>query len=227
MSERAGLWGLRVLAVALALVTWFFASVEKRERISERVIDAAVTYNPVRGTIILDPVQTVKVRLRGSDRKVRGLNPLLVDVILQLPAAAKGPLDFQLGPENVLRPDGLEVVSIDPNVLRLQLDREVSQMIAVRPRLVGEPAAGAVPRQPVVDPPEVLVSGPESRLRGLVGVTTAPISLDGHALDFEELVMVVAPDPLIKVVQPSMVKVQIPMSPPEAGSAKTDRRGGS
>ena len=45
MTERAGRWGLRALAVAGALTVWFFSSVEKRERISEKVVDASVTYN--------------------------------------------------------------------------------------------------------------------------------------------------------------------------------------
>ena len=216
MSERARLWGLRLLAVAMALATWYFASLEKRERPSERVVDATVTYLPARGLIILDPIQTVKVRLRGSDRRIRALNPFLVDVVIDLQRAQTGPVDFHLGEENVLRPDDVEVVSIEPNTVRLQLDREGTRVLPVEVRLTGEAAAGAVPAgPPAVDPESVLVSGPESRLRALPSVAAAPVSLDGHAFDFVEIVMVLSPDPLVKIVQPAVVSVRVELQRPE------------
>jgi len=114
-------------------------------------------------------------------------------------------------------PDGVEVLSIDPNVLRVRLDREVQQMLPVLPRLVGEPAAGSVVQTPEVRPSRVLVSGPESRLREIGSLSTTAIDLDGHALDFEETAAVLAPDPLIKVVQPAVVTVRVPMQQPPAG----------
>ena len=35
MSERRSLWGLRLLAVALAVLAWFLATAERRESQSE------------------------------------------------------------------------------------------------------------------------------------------------------------------------------------------------
>lgn len=216
MSERVRLWGLRLLALALALATWYFVSLEKRERPSERVVDATVTYLPARGLIILDPIQTVKVRLRGSDRRIRALNPFLVDVVIDLQRAQTGTVDFHLGEENVLRPDDVEVVSIEPNSVRLQLDREGTKVLPVEVRLTGEAAAGAVPAgPPTADPESVLVSGPESRLRALASVASAPVNLDGHAFDFVETAMVLSPDPLVKVVQPAAVLVRVVLARPE------------
>lgn len=133
------------------------------------MVDATVTYLPPRGLIILDPIQTVKVRLRGSDRKIRSLSPFLIDVVIDLQSAQTGNVDFHLGEEDVLRPDDVEVVSIEPNSVRLQLDREGTRLLPVQVRLIGEAAAGAVPTgPPVADPGPVWVSGPESRLRTLV-----------------------------------------------------------
>lgn len=226
MSERTGLWPLRLLAFGLALVVWYFASVEKREQLGERLLDVSVTYNAPRGLIILDPVQAVRVRLRGSDRRMRSLSPSAVDVVVEPLAREPGAVEVHLGAENVVRPDDLEVVSIEPNSLRLQLDREGTRLVPVRPRLVGEPAAGALPQNPTATPDAVVVSGPESRLRDLAFVPTGPIALDGHALDFEETVIVLSPDPLLRIVEPSMVTVRVPMAPPELDSSAPRRRRG-
>jgi YbbR domain-containing protein len=214
VSERASLWGLRLLALAIAVVLWFFGSVEKRERASEKVVEANITYSTPSGTVILDPVQTVRVRLRGRTSKIRNLNPFVVDVLVVIPEGRHGSLDVHLGPENVIAPEDLEVVSVDPNLLQLHLDREVSVMLPVLPRLAGEPAAGAVVGTIEVSPERVLVNGPESTLRRVRTLSTSPINLSGHALDFVESAAVLAPDPLIKVVQPSVVSVRVPMQPP-------------
>jgi YbbR domain-containing protein len=214
MSERASLWGLRLMALAIAVFLWFFGSVEKRERASEKVVEANITYSTPSGTVILDPVQTVRVRLRGRTSKIRNLNPFVVDVLVVIPEGRHGSLDVHLGPENVIAPEDLEVVSVDPNLLQLQLDREVSVMLPVLPRLAGEPAAGAVVGAIEVSPERVLVSGPESTLRRVRTLATSPINLSGHALDFVESAAVLAPDPLVKVVQPSVVSVRVPMQPP-------------
>ncbi|MEO7795579.1 MAG: CdaR family protein [Thermoanaerobaculia bacterium] len=221
-QRRVNVWGLRLFAIFAAVAVWFSASFVKRERVSEKLIDATVTYNPTRGIIILDPLQTVKVRLRGPDRQIRTLAPHVVDVVIEVTGSATGTVDVQLDESNVLRPEGLEVLAIEPNSIPLRLDREKSQMVKVSPRLIGEPAAGAEPLSPIASPDMVLVIGPESLLAGLTAATTSPINLDGHALTFKQTVSVVPPNPLVRIVQPSVVTVEVPMHFPGSGSAASE-----
>lgn len=217
MSERWHLWGLRLLALALAVLGWFIVALEERERMSEKQVETGVTYNSPQGMIILDPTELVRVRVRGTTTRIRNLNPFLVDVVVELDRAAPGRVDVHLGPENVVMPEGLEVVSIEPNVISLHLDREVTRMLPIEPRLVGEPAAGAVATEAMVRPNHAMVSGPESRIDGVGTLSTSPVDLDGHALNFEEQVAVLSPDPLVKVVQPAVVSVRVRLAIPKAG----------
>jgi YbbR domain-containing protein len=218
MNESARTWGLRLLALSIAVGVWFSVSFEDREALSERMVEASVSYNRPRSFVILDPVGTVNVRLRGSSKLIRQLNPYQVDVQVELAQTQPGTVNVNLGPENVLMPDGLEVVSIEPNVIRVELEREISQRLPVVPRLVGEPAAGSIVEEPEVFPNLVLVTGPESLLAKVQSLSTRPVDLNGHALSFEETVAVVPPDPLIQVVQPSKVSVRVPMRQPVAAN---------
>ncbi len=218
MSDERNLWGLRILSLALAILIWFFVSVEKREPQSDRVVDANVTYKTAPGFVVLDPIQAIQVRIRGTQTQLRSVNPFLVDAQVELPAAQVGPREVVLGSEHLSLPSGIEVVSIEPNVLRLELDREISDLLPVEPRLEGEPAAGAIARTPEAIPSEVLVRGPESRLRSVGALSTTPVDLTGHALDFEERAAVVSPDSLIKVVDPLLVTVRVPMELPPSPS---------
>jgi YbbR domain-containing protein len=229
MTERAGRWGLRALAVAGALTVWFFSSVEKRERISEKVVDASVTYNLPRGTILLDPIQAVKVRLRGPDRQLRTLSPWAIDVVIDVSESTGGGLDVvHLTAADVERPDGIDAVSIEPNSIPVRLDTEATRTLPVVPRIVGEPAGGSVPGDIVTMPESAIVRGPQSLLANLDSLTTSPVSLDGHAFSFDQTVSVIPPDPLIRVVQPTTVLVRVPMVVPdsEAPEGVRERRSG-
>jgi YbbR domain-containing protein len=226
VTERTSRWGLRLLALACALVVWFFTSVEKRERISERVLDASVTYNLPRGAILLDPIQAVKVRLRGPDRKLRALTPFAISVALDVSGAAPGRVEeVHLAAADVQRPDEIDVVSVDPNAVPVRLDLEVSRSLPVVPRIVGEPAAGAVPGQVRSLPATAVVRGPRTLIAHLDSLATSPVSLDGHAFSFEQTVSVLPPDPLVRIVQPAAVTVQVPMHNPDESTDETPGRG--
>ncbi|HVT59347.1 MAG TPA: CdaR family protein [Thermoanaerobaculia bacterium] len=227
MSEAAHIWGLRLLALGIAVGLWFNFSFQAREAPSERLIEASVSYNRPRGMVVLDPVRSVFVRVRGSNKVVRRLNPDLVDVQVDLTRTQEGTLTVNLGSENVLMPENLELIAIEPATIRVELEKEITQRLPVVPKLIGEPAAGSTVEEPEVLPNQVLVSGPASRIAKAGSLATRPISLDGHALPFEETVAVVSPDPLIQIVQPFKVLVRVILQPPKAETPpeKSRKRG--
>jgi YbbR domain-containing protein len=216
MSDRSRLWATRLLALAIAIGIWFSASIEDRLASSEKLVEAAVFYNRPRGFVLLNPVESVSMRVAGSKKAIRQLNPLMVDVQVDLRQRREGTATLHLGRDNVSLPLGVEVVSIEPNPIRVTLERELTQLVRVVAQLAGEPAAGAVvSAAPEVIPDQVLVTGPASLLGGLASLKTGPVSLDGHAISFEETVPVVSPDSLIQIVQPARVTVRVSLALPD------------
>ncbi|HEX2643177.1 MAG TPA: CdaR family protein [Thermoanaerobaculia bacterium] len=229
MSDRARLWGLRLLALLIALSIWYRVSLEDRENLTERTIEASVTYNRPVGYIVLDQVRSVDVRVRGTSKRIREITPYQVDVQVELVQAQKGAIDVPLEPENVKVPEGFEVVSIDPNVIRVELDLEKSQSLPVAPQIVGRVPAGYRAEEPEVFPNQVMVTGPESLITRVQALGTRAVSLTGRTETFEDSVAVTAPDPLIQVVQPARVSVRVPIQPVEAakpdGHAEEKKKG--
>jgi YbbR domain-containing protein len=200
------------LALTIAVISWFVVSLQTREVLSLAPVDARLSYNIQNPQlIILDPPNTVRVNVRGPASKVGSLAPLQVSVRVDLRDAVKGKLEVQLGPKDVDLPEDLEVDSIEPNVLQLQIDVIVSAMKPIVARLTGEPSAGAIAQETEVRPTRAVVSGPESRIKSLAYLTTSEVNLNGHATDFEEQAFVVSTDPLIKVEQPPFVTVRVPL----------------
>jgi YbbR domain-containing protein len=212
VTEPGRVWGLRLLAFAIAVALWFVLSFEKRESRSEKPVQASVTYMRPANTVVLNPTQSVDVILSGSEDAIRRVNPFDVSVQVDLRQAQPGRVSINLTPENVNRPTGLRVESIQPSSIELDLDRLVLRQVPVTAVIVGEPAAGATMGEPEVVPPMVTVSGPESQLARLERLRSGPVSLDGHALSFEETVPVVVPDDIaLREVEPSRVTIRVPL----------------
>jgi YbbR domain-containing protein len=225
VNEWARTWGLRLLALGIAIGIWFNASVEDRLVFSEKVIEASVSYNRPRGFIIASPgPQSVNVRLKGSKKAIRQLNPYTVNVQVDLSQRQIGPANITLSTEDVQAPDGLEAISIEPNTVRVDLEREVSLRVPVVPKLMGKPAAGSALGEPEVFPNQVLVTGPEPMLARLDSLSTRPINLEGRALTFDERVEVVSPSPLIQIAPAGMVTVRVPITPLSAEPATSQPR---
>lgn len=227
MTERGSLWGLRLLALALALLAWFLATAERRESSSATTVDASITYTTPEQMMILDPVDEVRVGISGTASQIQNLNRFQVSVSVDLRDADKGALEVNLSPRDVLLPEGLEVEFIEPNQFVVELDRVVQEIRPVLPNLVGEPAAGAVVTQSEVVPPQVLISGPESLVSALQSLVTSPVGLDSHALPFDQRAQVVSPDAKIQVVQPVLVTVRVQLEVPTVGNSREPGDSGS
>ena len=178
------------------------------------MVEATLRYDNFPGLIVVERLETVRVGVRGTVSRLRSLNPFAVDVVVELANPDKGVFEVPLTSDNVFLPPNLEVVSIEPNIIQLKLDREAAELLPVMAKLEGEPAAGAKVQHAEVIPPNVLVRGPEDIVRSIGTLSTTPIYLTGHALDFQEQAAVLPPDPLVSVVQPAIVNVRVRMEIP-------------
>ena len=215
MSASAGTWGLRGVALLLAFLVWALITLEQREPESIKVLNTTIRYDIPSGFILLEPSESARITVRGKASSLRNLNPFQVDVFVGLETTEKGPTSVPLTRDNVSLPEDVQIVTIEPGRLNLMLDREVTRMLPVKARTVGEPAAGAISQGASVNPPRVPVRGPESRIEQIVALDTTPVNLDGHAIDFEERAGVVSDDPTLQILQP-VVTVRVPLLIPSA-----------
>ena len=84
-----------------------------------------------------------------------------------------------LGVESVEAPRRVQVMRVDPSQLVLSLERTFTGTVRLNPRVLGEPAAGYEIYRILIDPPQLDLEGPESRVADLEQLTTEPISAQG------------------------------------------------
>ena len=110
-----------VMALVIAVAVKF--TVHEAEQLSERVVDAQVTYNsPGDHLISYNLVDKVKVGLRGKQSEIAQLTVFNVEVVVDIPEDRDGPIDINLTPENVRTPADFEIISLVPNRFSIQVE---------------------------------------------------------------------------------------------------------
>jgi YbbR domain-containing protein len=207
--------GTMVLAVLLACLVWYGKALQRRERISEKQLDASVTFVNVPPDMVMtsEVPRSLVLRVRGPLSQLRTLDSSQVGVVIDLRGATEGEHEFAVETRNVIVPDGVTVLAVSPSQVPLRLERLIRRSIPVKPRVVGDPAPGLVVVGSEVTPPTVLVFGPRLQLDALRMVGTDTVSVDGAEGPVEAVVAVRSPLPLVRILDPLTVKVTVDVEP--------------
>ncbi len=193
--------GLKALALLLAFTLYLIA----RQPMSDmRVAGVPVEFSGLRqGVEVLgdDAAHTVTLRLRGPHDLVRGLLPNQLSVVANLSNKEPGERVVLLRHKDVLRPDGVDVLQIEPASIKLRLDTTARKQVKVEPRYSGTPAEGVELYRLTATPATVEVEGPQSLLTPLTEVKTESVSLTGQRQNFAATVDLELPHPSLRLVK--------------------------
>jgi len=200
------------VALVAAVLLWYGLAGQKNENISVRGVKAALTLvNMPRNLVLMSSVpDTISLQLRGPLSK--SLNAASgLEVYLDLADARPGATSFTIDGAGITLPDDVEVVSIEPSAITLELERLVTSNITLLPMVEGVPAPGFTIGETRISPIRVNVQGPEGRVLELESVETNPISVEGATGPVEATVMPRLPDPLLRslTVVPIVVVVDV------------------
>ena len=221
--------GLKVLALFLACVVWFFVSAPRRERATERAFAAplAIASLPRDLAITNQIPDTVSVRLRGRVSDLRALSSQNLEVTVDVSWVQPGEATITIRPQAINVPPDVEVISIDPNKLRFHIEPLRQKIVHVRPLLIGNPPPGYRVGDPTLVPDQALVSGPASQIKNLADVATERIIMTGRTDTFTQSAAVVSDSPFVRVIEPLAVQVTVPLlaevGPPAPATTTTDQ----
>jgi YbbR domain-containing protein len=125
-----------------------------------------------------EPAVMVSLELRGpsgelSDGSVRPA------VIVDLSGVQPGEKSFPVGSSNVVLPRGVRLERAIPADVRFHFERRAPRSVKVEPRFTGEGEGGYILAHWSVEPEELIILGPASRVAGIGKVSTDPVDLTG------------------------------------------------
>ena len=208
--------GLKLMAVLLATALWFIVAGEQQVERAMRV-PLEFRNKPAHLAIVGEPPAGVDIRVVGSSAILSRMDAGELVAVLDLSGARAGSRLFHMRTDAVRVPYGIEVQSLTPATIPLELESSLQRTLKVNPAVAGEPAPGFVVGAVTSDPPSVDVMGPESHVRGLTSATTEPVSIAGARADVQDTVTIGVTDGAVRLVEPrsAAVKVQIQPAPIE------------
>ncbi|NDV19360.1 YbbR-like domain-containing protein [Pseudodesulfovibrio sp. JC047] len=159
-------WQTAILALALALFTWFL--VTGREVVESWVDMPVVMTNPPEGLIIEDGlVDKIQVRLRGPKGLVGNLANQNIQYHVDVSTLKIGAQVVDIDASNIPLPSTYEIIEVKPNRLNLKVDRRITKDIEVEAVWSGDLNSDYSLQEVVAVPNRVVVRGPETILRKL------------------------------------------------------------
>jgi len=212
---------LRLLgwAFLMALVVWVAAintaDPDEVRTLSEPVTVEIVGQDP--GLVIVGSIPrqvSVTLRAPGSVWDQLAADPSLVRAVLSLSDLDAGQHEVEIQVQVGVRP--ARVVSVTPEKASLTLEELISKPVTVDLVLTGQPAVGYRSETAIVEPREVIVSGPQSQVEQVERVRVT-VDLDGirESLDqqFEPQLLDASNQPLTGLtVSPELVHVSLPVA---------------
>jgi len=203
---------LRLISLGLALALWFAVAAEKS---AEAPIEAPVEFQnvPEKLQVVGDVPHRVEVWVRGSPGLVQRLRPGDVYARVDLADARPGPQTVFIGAKDLKVPYAVSVVSISPSSFSFALEPTLQKRLTVKARLEGHPANGFRVGAVKCEPEVVVVTGPESRLKPLDGLSTLPVMVEQAQMTLVREVGLDMPDALVRMVDPRLIRVTADVEP--------------
>ena len=204
--------GLKVVSLALAVALWMAVS---GEEVVERGLRVPLELQQFPPGLELsgEPFTLVDVRVRGGSGTIGQVTPGDIIAMLDLRAARPGRRLFQLTPENVRAPFGVEVVQVAPSSIAMEFEKSATRLVPIVPEIEGNPAPGFIVGTVTADPKTIEVTGPESAVARATEAVTEAVSVAGARARIAESVRVGLLDPLLRLKTPRSATVRVEVLP--------------
>src|SRR5688572_779584 len=189
---------LKLMSLAFSFLLWLLIA---GERTSEMGMTVPVELQnfPRELELTGEPVDAVEVRLRASPGLIQRIVPGDVSAQVDLAGMGEGEHIIHLTEKSVRMPFGVRVVKITPAILTVHLERTLQKVVPIHPRLIGRPAAGFEVGEVAVDPSDVRIAGPKTRVLDLESAFTEPVSVEGAANTVADAVNLGLEDPTLRI----------------------------
>ena len=211
-------WGLKVVSLLLALALWLVL-VPQDKVLSEKTLTVPLeTRNtPDNVEIVEKSPSTVDVTVRATSRILNQVSPSTVTAGLDLERATVYQQDYPLNTSMISLPPGADVIEVRPNKVQIKLEWTKEATLVVHPSIRGKVAAGLRISKIEADPKEVVVRGPESKVKTKDTATTAPVDVTDLSQTGEFEVDVILPKPELRLISPrTTVQVTVTVEPDKA-----------
>lgn len=205
-------FGLKVLALFAAFALWFDIASEPE---LATIVSVPVDYKNFPKDLVISSkiVDSVSVEARGPASRLREMQQTRVAVVIDFATVhAPGERTFTLTGDELRPPRGVTLVRAIPEQLRFRFERQVVRNLAVEVAFSGVLPRGMTVGKVTINPPALIITGPESLVLAARKALTDPFDLSrvtGGSSEPEQELSTYIADPELRFVSVPRVKVKV------------------
>ncbi|NIO48177.1 MAG: hypothetical protein GTN73_01875 [Candidatus Aminicenantes bacterium] len=217
-------WGLKLFSFLLALILWL-TLITPEKVFSEKTLTIPLELHniPSEMELIERPLATIDVKIRASKSLINNITSANVHAVLNLEKASLDQEDYPLNKSMISIPSGAEVREIYPSQVSLKLERTKEILLDVEANIIGKLKEGLEIENVGIFPPQVLIKGPESKVKDRYKVRTSPIDVSEVTETAELEADLILPNPDLRLASAQTkvrVRIVIKEANPEAKKSK-------
>lgn len=202
-------WGLKLFSFLIALLLWFTLIPEEKMSSEKTLTIPLELHNiPSRIELVEKPPSTIDIKIKAPNRLISQITPANVHAVLNLQKASIDQEEYPLNDSMISIPQGAEVKYILPSQVYLRFERTREIMLDVEPNIIGKLKEGLKLENVRTIPSQVLIKGPESKVREDYKVRTSPIDISLLQETTELEADLILPDPDLRLAS-SQTKVKV------------------
>ncbi|HZO82785.1 MAG TPA: CdaR family protein [Candidatus Binataceae bacterium] len=202
-------FGLRVIALLLAIGLWAFVNAGQRGALVTLRVPVGYRLLPAGMVIVNQHPDFVQIEVRGPRTLLSLLDPDRLMLRLDLAGVGVGQAVFKIGPDMFNVPRQTDVTRVSPSEIVLDIDRIAERQSPIHLNLRGKPAAGYRITSVKAIPSEVTLRGPSRYLAQIDRVQSAPVDLTDAKSDVMQMVDLRAPREGVKIEGPTTIEALV------------------
>lgn len=172
----------KVLALFLSILFWMWidGSNPKETKITKVQYSIPITYInlPKSLEITSRRLQSTIISVNIPQAHFQDIHPSQFQAVIDLEAAHEGSNPYVITKESVVSPSEVQITSILPNQLEIEIEKLLTAKLPIEPVLQGSPAKGYVLESVKLLPSLIEVQGPESSFKNLEYIETKAINVE-------------------------------------------------
>lgn len=203
--------GWKLASLVIAVVIWGLVASEP-ELSTFTTVPLVYKNLPDDLEISADTVSTVVLELHGPSGELRGVGESVhPSVVLDMSQARAGDHTYSIGDGNVKLARGVRLVRSIPSEVRFQFEPRRSRMVPVEVRFTGTEGNGYEIASSEVEPREVQIVGPRSRVARINGVVTDQVDVSNVVGESEFHVNMLVEDAYVRIAGSPAATVRVRM----------------
>jgi YbbR domain-containing protein len=206
LTQHAG-W--KLFSLAAAFVVWMSVASEPE---LATIVSVPVEYSnfPADLEISSDILETIDVEARGPAGQLRSLADSRTAAVVNFASVrVPGERTFTLTTNELKLPRGIELIRTIPAQLRYTFEQRETRAVPVEVPFSGKLAPGLSIAQIDIQPPQLRIVGPASRVRAAKSLTADPFDLTHVNVEAQGTLAVYASEPQVRFIGTPQVTVKI------------------